>query len=196
MTATGSLRGGRNRSDELIMPSLYQALDLRQVYNPDLFYDHLSTPIRVEDEQGTTVWSARIDPFGGICVQEGTTIEFTLRFPGQFADDETGLYYNRFRYYSPELGRYLEPDPEGVAGNLNQYAYTAYPLIELDVRGDNKRCRKRKSRSKNNRRKPRKKNQSGFDLTKNIREDGRNRRVNVLMKCEAKVTVLNDMAPR
>ena len=62
-------------------------------------------------------------------------IDVPLRFPGHYADPEIGLYYNRFRYYSPELGRYTQSDPVGIGAGLNVYAYTASPLAQADVRG-------------------------------------------------------------
>ena len=58
-----------------------------------------------------------------------------LRFPGHYFDQETNLHYNRFRYYSPELGRYLQSDPIGLAGGPNLYAYTINPLKWVDLRG-------------------------------------------------------------
>jgi RHS repeat-associated protein len=58
-----------------------------------------------------------------------------LRFPGHYHDRETGLHYNRFRYYTPELGRYLQSDPLGIAAAVNLYAYADNPLVEVDVRG-------------------------------------------------------------
>ncbi|HEY8378159.1 MAG TPA: RHS repeat-associated core domain-containing protein, partial [Nannocystis sp.] len=57
------------------------------------------------------------------------------RLAGQLHDPETGLSYHRFRYYSPELGRYLEEDPAGTGGGLNLYAYTSCPLVQFDPRG-------------------------------------------------------------
>lgn len=41
-----------------------------------------------------------------------------LRFAGQYSDDEVGLFYNYFRFYNPETGRYVENDPIGLAGGL------------------------------------------------------------------------------
>ncbi|AUX19913.1 uncharacterized protein SOCEGT47_003670 [Sorangium cellulosum] len=59
-----------------------------------------------------------------------------LRFPGQYADEETGLYYNWHRYYDPEAGAYLNPEPIGIEGGLKPYAYADSWLPEtIDVDG-------------------------------------------------------------
>ncbi|WP_437818861.1 RHS repeat-associated core domain-containing protein [Sorangium sp. So ce1078] len=59
-----------------------------------------------------------------------------LRFPGQYADEETGLYYNWRRYYDPETGTYLSPEPLGIEGSLKPYAYVDnYPMEWVDADG-------------------------------------------------------------
>ncbi|WP_441287095.1 RHS repeat-associated core domain-containing protein [Sorangium sp. KYC3313] len=59
-----------------------------------------------------------------------------LRLPGQYADEETGLHYNGHRYYDPETGEYLSPEPIGIEGSLNPYAYVDnYPMDWVDVDG-------------------------------------------------------------
>jgi RHS repeat-associated protein len=59
-----------------------------------------------------------------------------LNFPGQYYDEETGLHYNWNRYYDPEVGRYLTPDPIGLDGGLNLYLYTgANPVNWTDPQG-------------------------------------------------------------
>lgn len=59
----------------------------------------------------------------------------SLRFQGQLADRETGLWYNRFRYYDPELGLYLSPDPIGLEGGLRPYGYVPCPFSWIDPFG-------------------------------------------------------------
>ncbi|MCB9608869.1 MAG: hypothetical protein H6716_19925 [Polyangiaceae bacterium] len=62
--------------------------------------------------------------------------DLKVRFPGQWYDAETGLCYNRYRYYDPELGRYLSPDPIGLYGGLNTYRYVEnVPVSHADPNG-------------------------------------------------------------
>jgi len=66
----------------------------------------------------------------------GASIEYNLRWPGHYFDPETGLHYNRYRYYDPRLGRYLQCDPLGHEGSpVNLYAYCPNPLVQVDVLG-------------------------------------------------------------
>jgi RHS repeat-associated protein len=58
-----------------------------------------------------------------------------FRWPGQQEDPETGLYYNRFRYYDPQLGAYVSQDPIGLLGGLAPYRYVADPLRFADCYG-------------------------------------------------------------
>uniref|UniRef100_UPI0025AB08D8 RHS repeat-associated core domain-containing protein n=1 Tax=Providencia stuartii TaxID=588 RepID=UPI0025AB08D8 len=58
--------------------------------------------------------------------------EQNLRFQGQYFDKETGLHYNTFRYYAPDLGRFTQQDPIGLAGGLNLYQYAPNPLTWVD----------------------------------------------------------------
>jgi RHS repeat-associated protein len=110
-----------------------------------LFCDQIGTPVRVKDDAGANVWGARVEPYGKAHVDPRTRIEVPLRFPGHSFDAELNLHYNRFRYYSPDLGRYLQSDPWGLGGGVNLYAYPASPLARVDVLGtcaaENRRSR-------------------------------------------------------
>ncbi len=99
--------------------------------------DHLGTPQALTDANGTVVWRAHYEPFGHATVDAGSTVTFNLRFPGQYFDAGTGLHYNYYRDYDPDTGRYLQPDPIGIAGGLNPYVY-AYdnPLRFADPTGE------------------------------------------------------------
>ncbi|POM17554.1 Putative deoxyribonuclease RhsC [Burkholderia cepacia] len=58
-----------------------------------------------------------------------------LRFQGQYLDRETGLHYNTFRFYDPDIGRFINPDPIGLSGGHNLYTYAENPLIWIDPWG-------------------------------------------------------------
>ncbi|ELY2855686.1 RHS repeat-associated core domain-containing protein [Cronobacter dublinensis] len=58
-----------------------------------------------------------------------------LRYAGQYADSETGLHYNLFRYYDPQTGRFTVQDPIGLKGGINLYAYAPNPLSYIDPLG-------------------------------------------------------------
>jgi len=97
--------------------------------------DHLGTPQKIVDSNGAMVWEAAYLPFGQ--AQELlATITNNLRFPGQYFDVETGLHYNWLRYYDPSTGRYMTPDPIGLAGGINLYRYAgANPVNYIDPYG-------------------------------------------------------------
>jgi len=104
--------------------------------------DHLNTPRLVADANQKTVWKWEQDePFGdnvpiGDPDQDAVSFDFPPRFPGQYADRETGLYYNYYRDYDARMGRYLESDPIGLAGGINTYAYVdSNPLTYADPLG-------------------------------------------------------------
>jgi RHS repeat-associated protein len=87
------------------------------------------------DERGKTAWSADIDVYGELQNVVGERGACPFRWPGQYEDEETGLYYNRFRYYDPEAGGYVSQDPIGLKGGPALYAYVTNPLAALDPLG-------------------------------------------------------------
>ncbi|WP_174823813.1 RHS repeat-associated core domain-containing protein, partial [Pseudomonas koreensis] len=100
--------------------------------------DHLGTPQELTDYSGEIVWSAQYDAYGkvsAITLAGEDYLDQPLRFQGQYFDAESGLHYNRHRYYDPRLGRYLTPDPVKLAGGLNQYQYTPNPTGWVDPLG-------------------------------------------------------------
>jgi RHS repeat-associated protein len=68
---------------------------------------------RVTDRSGAVVWQAGHSAFGGASPLLQQIVQ-PLRFAGQYHDGETGLHYNRYRYYDPALGRYITRDPMGI----------------------------------------------------------------------------------
>ncbi|GLR09514.1 hypothetical protein GCM10007905_22340 [Mixta theicola] len=90
------------------------------------------------DAQGDTVWKGQFSTWGDTQQEQSHTplaVPQNLRFQGQYLDRETGLHYNLFRYYDPATGRYTQPDPIGLAGGLNTYAYVGDPLVWVDPLG-------------------------------------------------------------
>ncbi len=90
--------------------------------------DHLGTPTQLYDESGSLGWQAQLDLFGDVVEVEEEFSTCHWRWPGQYEDVETGLYYNRFRYYDPQMGRYISPSPLGITCGLNVYGYTSDPM--------------------------------------------------------------------
>lgn len=90
--------------------------------------DHLNAPRKASNTQGQLVWQWSSDAYGNgepeqDVDQNGLETQISLRFPGQIYDGESGLYYNYYRYYDPQLGRYITSDPIGLNGGINTYAY-------------------------------------------------------------------------
>jgi RHS repeat-associated protein len=97
--------------------------------------DHLGTPIAMLDDTGVTTWSGDLSVWGDLTVTTGSSWHCPFRWPGQYEDEETGLYYNRFRYYDPESGQYTSQDPIGLLGGAMLTAYVTDPLIGTDLLG-------------------------------------------------------------
>jgi RHS repeat-associated protein len=100
-----------------------------------LFTNQIGVPVRAEDINGREAWQARVDPYGLVHVRPGNRIDMPLRFPGHYYIAEIGLHFNRFRYYSPELARYIQSDPLGIEGGINLYGYCSNPLTRVDIDG-------------------------------------------------------------
>ncbi len=97
--------------------------------------DHLQTPKVITDKNGTVLWQWETEAFGS-SKPKIESIKMPLRMAGQYADDEVGLFYNYYRFYDPNMGRYVENDPIGLEGGLNVYGYVGgSPLLAVDPLG-------------------------------------------------------------
>ena len=126
--------------------------------------DHLGTPRELSSDDGQIVWQATYKAWGNTlkverpaaetlqkqerlaqaqqapeaqndASQELWEAEQNLRFQGQYFDSETGLHYNRFRYYDPDVGRFVSQDPIGLLGGVNLFAYALNPSGWVDPLG-------------------------------------------------------------
>jgi RHS repeat-associated protein len=110
--------------------------------------DHLGTPKEMFDGEGQCLWRATHELWGrartaraivtarvGASEQDDDGPDCALRFPNQWADEESGLHYNLNRYYDPETGQYLSPDPIGLRGGARTHAYVHDPMQWFDPLG-------------------------------------------------------------
>jgi RHS repeat-associated protein len=97
--------------------------------------DHLGTPTALYDQDGKLAWDQQLDVYGVPRAADQPNDLCLHRWPGQYADPETGLHYNGLRYYDPELGQYLCPDPIRLDSGLELYGYGPDPLIWTDPYG-------------------------------------------------------------
>jgi len=114
----------------------------------DVHSDHLDTPRMLVERRGApgseapvVVWRSVYEAYGAAHIDadpdgDATAVTFNVRFPGQYCYAETGLHYNRFRYYDPSIGRYISVDPIGQEGGVNVYLYAfADPVNMTDAAG-------------------------------------------------------------
>ena len=108
--------------------------------------DHLGTPNELTDNQGDVVWYADYEAWGNTATVEWKAQRIDnivvneehlqpIRFQGQSFDVETGLHYNRFRYFDPDLGMFTTSDPIGLMGGSNVFQYAPNPTGWIDPFG-------------------------------------------------------------
>ncbi|ENB4455618.1 RHS element core protein [Escherichia albertii] len=98
--------------------------------------DHRGLPLALISNEGATEWRGEYDEWGNQLNEENLQQLYQpYRLPGQQYDDESGLCYNRNRYYDPLQGRYITQDPIGLDGGLNTYSYPLNPINEIDPLG-------------------------------------------------------------
>ncbi|WP_249111774.1 RHS repeat domain-containing protein [Prevotella melaninogenica] len=98
--------------------------------------DYMGRPVEAYNSYGNVVWQADYDVYGDLRNIKGIRDFIPFRQLGQYEDDETRLYYNRFRYYDPRIGNYISQDPIRLSGNNpTMYGYVGDCNIELDALG-------------------------------------------------------------
>jgi RHS repeat-associated protein len=102
--------------------------------------DHLGTPQELTDHKGNIAWAAQYKAWGQAreVISEAARkagISNPIRFQGQYYDEETGLHYNRMRYYDPHAGRFVSSDPIGLWGGGNLHGYAPNPTEWVDPLG-------------------------------------------------------------
>ena len=113
--------------------------------------DQIGTPQELTDQQGEVVWAADYKVWGEVTLRKTGTgnhafadqasapppppLEQPFRFQGQQFDEETGLHYNRFRYYDPGVGRFVSQDPIGLNGGINTFQYAVNSTGWMDPLG-------------------------------------------------------------
>ncbi|MCU4538422.1 RHS domain-containing protein, partial [Acinetobacter bereziniae] len=102
--------------------------------------DQVGTPQTLSNELGECIWEIKQDTWGTALEIKATEEDnpfghSNIRFQGQYYDKETGLHYNRYRYYEPYSARYVSKDPIGLFGGLNNSVYVSDPNQWVDPLG-------------------------------------------------------------
>ncbi|MGJ7606263.1 RHS repeat-associated core domain-containing protein [Variovorax sp. LT1R20] len=152
--------GGTNSAGQaqyIYLPTANGPMPIAAVINGATYAvhsDHLNTPRKLTNADGQAVWQWSYSAFGEdkptvaknrfanleTTPNPGTTgiseVKFNLRYPGQYADEESGLFYNGYRTYDPRVGRYTQSDPIGLDGGWNRFGYVdGNPLMFSDSLG-------------------------------------------------------------
>ncbi|EBV2322290.1 type IV secretion protein Rhs, partial [Salmonella enterica subsp. enterica serovar Hadar] len=103
-----------------------------------LYYhtDVNGAPEEMTDGRGNIVWEAGYQVWGNLTHEKETRpVQQNLRFQGQYLDRETGLHYNLYRFYDPDIGKFISGDPISIRGGINLYQYAPNPISWIDPLG-------------------------------------------------------------
>ncbi|WP_240914276.1 RHS repeat-associated core domain-containing protein [Microbulbifer sp. SH-1] len=117
-------------------PGTFKPLALSE--NDEIYHyhlDHLGTPDTLTNGSGEVAWSVSYKSYGNLAVAHCNEVEQPIRFQGQYFDEESGLHYNRFRFFDPECGQFTQQDPIGLLGGGNNYQYVPNPAGWIDPLG-------------------------------------------------------------
>jgi len=133
---TSSVGNTKPSRTYLFEPFSFKPLAL--VQNGEVFHyhtDHIGTPREITNARAELVWSSTFKTYGALAVAHVNEVDNPLRFQGQYHDEETGLHYNRHRYYDPNCGQFTTQDPIGLLGGMNAYQYAPNPMTWVDPWG-------------------------------------------------------------
>lgn len=102
--------------------------------------DDLGTPVEAYDEVGKRVWKREQDIYGRVRIEQGKVGLVPFLYQGQYLDGETGMAYNRFRYYSPETGAYISQDSIRLEAGLTNVIH-GHPITEAEYKNSLKYIR-------------------------------------------------------
>ncbi|WP_417629418.1 RHS repeat-associated core domain-containing protein [Nonomuraea rubra] len=97
--------------------------------------DLLGTPAELVSAEGEIAWRTRRSLWGASPDAITSDADCPLRFPGQYEDQESGLFYNFLRHYDPDAGCYVAADPIGLRGGWDPHAYVLNPQVWMDPLG-------------------------------------------------------------
>lgn len=127
---------GDRSAEYLFRPDTFKPLAVFAGDRPALLdCDSVGLPRTAWQPDGEMAWQADFEPFCQVRSEAGTPGLVSLRYPGQYADEETGLVYNRHRYLDPDQRAYTRPEPLGIYGNAGVWQYVPSPLRWTDPYG-------------------------------------------------------------
>jgi len=116
----------------VLPPNLTRQLSVLHYFHTD----PNGAPVRIIDPVGVIVWEGGYSAWGAITAVEAfEEFDQPLRLQGQYRDVETGLHYNRHRYYDPDGGNFISQDPIGLMGGVNLYRYAPDTINATDPLG-------------------------------------------------------------
>ncbi len=136
------MRGQVQESIKALKDAQAQTEEAHPLTIRHMLTDHLGTPIALVnangEQAGQVAWAARYGAWGQVEEEYNPSqVHQPIRFQGQQLDQETGLHYNRFRYYDPQVGQYVSQDPIGLGGGINKMKFPSSPITVSDPLGLN-----------------------------------------------------------
>ncbi|WP_367237382.1 RHS repeat-associated core domain-containing protein [Pseudomonas sp. Rh2] len=132
----------RQREYDFEQDPLWQTTMPPQAFDAIAWYhcDHLGTPMELTDPHGNVAWAGQYKAWGEVREERSEWarqhgLGNPIRFQGQYHDHETGLHYNRYRYYDQKAGHFITQDPISYVGGLNLFLYAPNPTGWIDPRG-------------------------------------------------------------